>query len=159
MMFSKKQILFFLFCLALCSSAWASDSGVAVLTRDQMSAIRSELTSIQSEVNLLRTLSARLQAESADWQKKCNLLEEKLMQSEAKLAEASQELGNSGRTLVELREQAGTLRHLLEELKSDYEALNQSYLRQKKTARFWRAAAVTAILISVGGGLAHFLSK
>lgn len=152
MMFSKKQILFFLLCLALCSSAWASDSGVAVLTRDQMSAIRSELSSIQSEVNLLRTLSAQLQTESAEWQTKCSLLEEKLMQ-------ASQELGNSGRTLVELREQAGTLRHLLEELKSDYEALNQSYLRQKKTARFWRAAAVTAILISVGGGLAHFLSK
>ena len=148
----KKRSLLSLCYFAFCLCAWASDSGGAALTDAQKQAIRSELNSIRQELGLLRTLSRNLQTDSEAWRNKCSLLEKKL-------TSASQELENSGKSVIELQETVRTLRGLLEELKSDYDALNQSYMRQKKATRFRRTTAVIAILISVGGGLAHFLSR
>lgn len=151
----KRHVLFWcaLFCAFSCLPlASLPDSGAVVLTMEQVSAIRKDLESIQNEVLLLKALSQELTAESDAWKNKCSLLETQLTQ-------ALQELASSSETAIELQKKVGALRNLLEELKSDYAALNRLYLKQKKTARLWRTVAVTFILISVGEGMRDVLSR
>lgn len=148
----KKRSLLSLCCFAFCFCAWASDSGAVVLTSEQRTMIRQELSGMRSELNLLRTQSMLLQTDSLEWQNKCSLLEQKL-------TKASQDLENSEKSVIELAEQVRTLRGLLDELRSEYAALNQSCLRQKKAARFWRATTGVIILISVIEGAVIFVTK
>ncbi|MBQ9237858.1 MAG: hypothetical protein IJ191_00860 [Treponema sp.] len=62
-------------------------------------------------------------------------------------------------SLIELQEEVKTLRTLLNELRQEWSELNQSYLRQKKAARFWRVTAVVAIAAAAVEGLVIGLSR
>ena len=129
-----------------------SGSGGVILTREEVTEIRKELSAMRSETLLLRNLSDELRADSASWQDKCMRLEERL-------TKALQELGNSEKTALELQEEVRALKELLEELRTEYAALNKSYSRQKKKTSFWRTAAIISILAAITEGGIIWLSK
>ena len=130
---------------------FSASDGVA-LTQAQVEEIRNELNAMRSETILLRNLSEGLKADSESWQDKCGKLEERL-------TKALQELGSSEKTVLELQEEAGTLRLLLEELRKEFAALNKSYSMQKKKNAFWRTAAIVSTLAAVIEGGIIWLSK
>ena len=120
----------------------ASESGSVTLSQEERKAILSELNAMKAETQLLRSLSEESKADSAEWQNKCARLEEKL-------TKASQELESSEKSVIELREEVRMLRSLLDELKKEFNALNQSYSRQKKKTSFWRTASIVLTLAAV----------
>ena len=150
----KRNILFvlqlsFLFCLPV---HLQPGYGQALLTENQVQAIRQELDGMKEELNLLRTQSILLQEDSQEWQNKCNMLGQRL-------TKASQGLESSTHSVVELQEQVGSLRNQLDGLKTEFSELNQSYLKQKEKTSFWRGAAVISTLVAVIEGSIIWLSR
>ena len=120
-------------------------SGAVVLTGEQVQKIRSELSAMMSETALLKMQSENWRADSEAWRKKCEELEEKLRT-------ALQMSENSEKSVRELQEQVQMLRGLLDELRTEFEQLNQSYMRQKKSATTWQviAGVMAAVVVTEG---------
>lgn len=126
--------------------------GGVTLTQAQVAEIRAELNAMKEETSLLRNLSEESKADSKAWQGKCSQLE-------GRLTRALQELENSGKSVIELQEEVRMLRSLLEELRTEFAALNKSYSRQKKKTAFWRTATIVSTLAAVIEGGIIWLSK
>ena len=128
------------------AQASRSDSGAVVLTREQATLIEKELNAMRLEASLLRKQSESWKADSEAWRKKCEVLEEKLTQ-------AFQMSENSEKSVIELTEIAKAL----DELRKEFNELNKSFLKRKRAETFWRAAAITAVVIAAGEGVGLWL--
>ena len=148
---ARKALLSVLLLCSLRPPLFSASDGVT-LTQSQVAEIKNELNAMRNETLLLRSLSEELKADSEKWREKCTRLEERL-------ARALQELGSSEKTVLELQEEVGTLRLLLEELRAEFAALNKSYSRQKKKTSFWRTATIVSILAAITEGGIIWLSK
>ena len=138
--------------LLLCVCALAQESGSVELSSEQMKQIRSELNAIRNEANLLKMQSENLKADSAHWKSKCAELEEKLNLA-LQMSESSEA------SVIELQEQVRILRKVLAELRTEYDELSKSYMRQKKNTTAWMTTAIVLGAVAVTEGIFIFITN
>src|SRR5574344_2106711 len=133
----KRTSLFFVlqfFIWFLPLSSLSSDSSEVVLTKEQVSQIRSELNAMRTEIALLLKQSESWKADSTLWKNRCRDLENRL-QTALQMSESS------AQSVIELQELVQILRITLAELKREFSELNKSYMRQKKKTVFWQTVS------------------
>lgn len=138
--------------LLLCVCALAQESCLVELSSEQMKQIRSELNAIRNEANLLKMQSENLKADLAHWKSKCAELEEKLNLA-LQMSESSEA------SVIELQEQVRILRKVLAELRTEYDELSKSYMRQKKNAAAWMTTAIVLGAVAVTEGIFIFITN
>lgn len=132
-------LLVFSFFSALCHSQ-----------EDARQSMRKELSMMLLELEDLKTLQDKRERNFQD-------LQSRLIVVEMRLKEALQKLEKSQLSVIELQKLTEDLRKELEILKVMHESVLKSLRKEKGKKKFWRTAAVVAVVAAGVEGLVHGL--